>query len=191
MPSKQTSHPASEVFGMVEEVDGKYVLRFERTLDHPIDRVWAALTEPDELEKWLAKAEQLELEDGGQIVLRWQNVITPEQVAEYDIKGLEDPERPRVMHGTITQIDPPRLIEYDSDLHGVLRWELRQDGDGCVLSFTDTVELPDEMRSQVLAGWHSHLDGLEAALAGHPIAVKDWSIEDWAEYRARYAATLD
>jgi uncharacterized protein YndB with AHSA1/START domain len=190
MPSNQTSHPVGETFGTVEQVDEKYVLRFERRLDHPIERVWRALTEPRELEKWMAKAEQLELEEGGKLVLQWQNEITAEQIAEYDIKGIEEPGKPRRVHGTITRLEPPRLIEYKTDVHGLLRWELREDGDGCVLEFSDTLEVPDEMRPQVLAGWHSHLDRLAAALAGRVVDPEDWSIEEWAEHRARYAATL-
>lgn len=34
--------------GTVELTDGKRIIRFERRLAHPIDRVWAALTGPDE-----------------------------------------------------------------------------------------------------------------------------------------------
>ena len=35
--------------GVLEKQEGKDVLRFELHLAHPIERVWAALTEPDEL----------------------------------------------------------------------------------------------------------------------------------------------
>jgi hypothetical protein len=35
--------------GVLEKRDGKDVLRFERHLAHPIERVWAALSEPGEL----------------------------------------------------------------------------------------------------------------------------------------------
>ena len=31
--------------GTVEQIDGRYVLRYERHLPHSMDRVWAALTE--------------------------------------------------------------------------------------------------------------------------------------------------
>jgi hypothetical protein len=33
-------------------VDGTYVLRFERRLAHPPEKVWRALTEPDQLRQW-------------------------------------------------------------------------------------------------------------------------------------------
>jgi len=64
-----TIHPAD---GTLETRDGRHVLRYERRLAHPIDRVWAAVTEPGELRGWLADAE-IDLVAGGQVRLRWLN----------------------------------------------------------------------------------------------------------------------
>ena len=47
----------TDELGTAEVHDGGARLRFERRLRHPIDRVWAALTRPEELEGWLASAE--------------------------------------------------------------------------------------------------------------------------------------
>jgi hypothetical protein len=44
--------------GVLEKKEGKDVLRFERHLAHPIERVWAALTEPGELVGWWGEAEK-------------------------------------------------------------------------------------------------------------------------------------
>ena len=38
--------------GTLETIDGRPALRFQRRLAHPVDRVWRAITEPDELEDW-------------------------------------------------------------------------------------------------------------------------------------------
>ena len=38
--------------GTYETVDNRPALRFERRLAHPIDKVWRAVTEPDELGRW-------------------------------------------------------------------------------------------------------------------------------------------
>src|SRR5215208_1447134 len=161
--------------GTLEIQDDAQVLRFERRLEHPIDKVWAALTKPGELIGWLAEAE-IDLKEGGQVVLRWQNT---------DEEGNQ-----AVMHATITRLDPPRLIEYEGDIHGLLRWELREDGDGCVLSFTNVTPAPEEFRLKVLAGWHIHLDHLEDALAGRPVDRSRWDAEHrptWQEHHDRYA----
>jgi hypothetical protein len=75
----------------------------------------------------------------------------------------------------------------------VLRWELRETGAGCALTFTNTLpeDFADEMAPQTLAGWHSHLDMLADALDGRPIV--DWSrvsLDEWAEIRDRYVEAL-
>ena len=94
--------------GTLERRDDHQVLRFERRLDHPVERVWRALTEPDELAAWLALAE-LELTEGGRVVLTWQNTDPDGNTA--------------VARGTVSALDPPRLLELDTDIHGRLRWE--------------------------------------------------------------------
>jgi uncharacterized protein YndB with AHSA1/START domain len=184
--ASKTRPPAD---GTWEEIDGKHVLRFERRLAHPVERVWAALTEPEQLVQWLAHAEQLDLVEGGRIVLRWKSEISAEEIEKYDIDM--PPERgdgPTVLHGTITRVDPPRLLEWEGDIHGILRWELREQDPGCVLTFTSTLPpLETPMATQALAGWHWHLDALEAALAGHPV---DPSLDEWSAIRERYAAML-
>jgi uncharacterized protein YndB with AHSA1/START domain len=192
-----TSNTASkqEGLGTVEERDGRRALRFERVLDHPVDRVWSALTEPEQLKGWLAAAEELDLVEGGTVVLRWQTTGNREEWESYGVILPDDfdPEVEDVVHGTITAVDPPRLLELDTDRFGILRWELRDQGSGCALTFINVVtdELPDEMTAQVLAGWHSHLDTLADALAGSPrLDWSKWSLSDWAQIRDRYAEAL-
>ena len=97
--------------GVVTEIGGERVLRFERRLRHPVERVWSALTEPAELVKWLAEAE-VDLREGGRVHLRWLNT--------------DDEGNHAVSDGTISQLEPPRLIEYGSSNHGRLRWELEE-----------------------------------------------------------------
>ncbi|MDP9294915.1 MAG: SRPBCC domain-containing protein [Actinomycetota bacterium] len=120
--------------------------------------------------------------EGGRVELRWLNS---------DEQGNR-----AVSHGTIRRLEPPRLLEYDSDIHDLLRWELHEDGDGCRLSLTNTTPAPDEYLTKVLAGWHIHLDHLADALAGHPVDWAAWTPDyrargtgsSWAEHHERYAA---
>jgi uncharacterized protein YndB with AHSA1/START domain len=178
-------------FGTVERTGRMHALRYERRLSHPVETVWEALTEPDRIGEWLAAAEQLELREGGRIALRWQNV--PDDSGEWEAEGVEfddvDPSAPA--RGTITKLDPAHVIEYETDRMGLMRWELREDPAGCVLTFTNVVELPDRYREQTLAGWHIHLDHLEDALAGRPVEWSTWTEDHmghWSEIRDRYAA---
>lgn len=170
-----TYPPTAMANGTVEQIDGRYILRYERHLTHPIDRVWAALTEPEQLEMWLAQAE-IELVRGGRVVLRWLNTDTEGNHA--------------VARGTITQLEPPRLLEIDTDIHGLLRWQLRPNGDGCALTFSSTVGFTEDWLPIVLAGWHAHLDFLADALTGTAMDWPNWPRDHWEELHAGYAAHL-
>jgi uncharacterized protein YndB with AHSA1/START domain len=35
-----------------QQADGRWQLRFTRTLAHPVEKVWRAITEPEHLEHW-------------------------------------------------------------------------------------------------------------------------------------------
>jgi uncharacterized protein YndB with AHSA1/START domain len=175
--------------GSVERREGKHVLRFERRLEHPIERVWAAITEPEQLEGWFGDSE-VDLTEGGKVAVRFKHMISEEEEKEYDIIRPEEFEtaggEPDGFEAVVTALDPPRLLEYEAERFGLLRWELRREGGGCLLTFSNVLTLPDEaMAPQVLAGWHSFLDRLEDALAGDPV---DWSIEYWARIRDTYTS---
>ena len=162
--------------GTLEHRGDGQVIRFERRLAHPVERVWRALTEPDEIAGWLALAE-LDLTDGGRVVLTWQNTDEEGNTA--------------VARGTVSALDAPRLLEFDTDIHGRLRWELEPAGDGTALTFTAEAQLPEEYELKVLAGWHMHLDHLEHVLDGGTIDWPNWSREHmpaWERIRDRYEA---
>jgi uncharacterized protein YndB with AHSA1/START domain len=45
--------------GTLETTGDRHTLRFERRLDHSVERVWRAITEPDELGHWFPPEEAL------------------------------------------------------------------------------------------------------------------------------------
>jgi uncharacterized protein YndB with AHSA1/START domain len=149
-------------------------LVFERRVNHPAERVWAALTEPDQIEAWLARAE-LEPHAGGRVQLRWLNTGDEEVIAR----------------GTVTAFDPPRLLELDTDVQGRLRWELRPDGDRTDLTFTVVLEMPDEHVTKNQAGWHVHHDFLDDWLdEGVRVDWPNWPRERWDAIHERYEASM-
>jgi uncharacterized protein YndB with AHSA1/START domain len=174
--------------GVVTKDDrGRDVIRFERRLSHPIEKVWAALTERSELIKWWGDA-TLELVEGGEFTLRWLNT--------------DDEGNAVAMNSTISDLDPPRLLETTGlwgarkegklvdETEAVLRWELEADGDETVLRFTNTLRLADKERTMVPAGWHYHLDALATALAGGTVDIADpW--EAWEPIHEAYLAQAD
>jgi uncharacterized protein YndB with AHSA1/START domain len=131
-------------------------VRFERRYDFAPEEVWSALTEPERLTRWLANVAELELRVGGRFVLVWQ----------------EDNQR---TDGTVLVLEPGRVLElawtYPDEPDSAVRFELTPDGDGTVL-ILDHRGLPPASIAGYGAGWHSHLDSLEAHLAG---TEADWS----------------
>jgi uncharacterized protein YndB with AHSA1/START domain len=153
-----------------QQSDDTAPIRFVRRLAHPIDKVWQAITQPDEMLRWWGDGE-VDLREGGSFVVRWLNTLEDGTRAE--------------MHATITRLEPPRLLETDGDVHGVLRWELEPDGDATVLTFSSTLALPDEFRTKVLAGWHWHLDALADALDGGRADLVE--LPGWEDVHRGYA----
>jgi uncharacterized protein YndB with AHSA1/START domain len=161
--------------GTVEKIEGGYALRYERYLRHPVEKVWAAITESDRLIDWLGAVE-VDLVEGGAFVIRWLNT---------DAEG-----NTAIARGTITRLDPPHLLEVDTDIHGLLTWQLKADGAGCTLIFSTRSPIPDEYLTKVLAGWHIHIDFLEDALDGRPVDWPNWPLNRWTAHHERYAARL-
>lgn len=47
--------------------DGRPAVRFSRTYDHPVERVWRFVTDADELAQWFPSRAEIELRPGGTI----------------------------------------------------------------------------------------------------------------------------
>lgn len=132
--------------GTLHAQDGAFVLRFERRLPHPPEKVWAALTDPAELRHWFPQDVEADFRPGGKM----QFTFREGQAPPFD--------------GEVLACDPPWLLAYRWSTD-VLRWELRPDGGGCVLTFTDTIE-EEGKAARDGAGWHVCLEALAARLDG-------------------------
>jgi uncharacterized protein YndB with AHSA1/START domain len=89
--------------------------RFERTLPHPPEKVWRALTEEGELEKWFPAKVDGDLEEGAKLHFRFDS--------EPDAEG------------EVTRCDPPHVLTYTMGRE-TLRWELSPIPEGTLLVFT-------------------------------------------------------
>lgn len=64
------------ITGTYEQLDGQPVVRFERTFPHPVEAVWAAVTDPTALEQWFpTTVEFTELRPGEPIAFRFAEVV--------------------------------------------------------------------------------------------------------------------
>jgi uncharacterized protein YndB with AHSA1/START domain len=51
----------------IQKIEDGYVARFDRPLNHSVEKVWAALTENDKLISWMPNLQVEELRKGGTI----------------------------------------------------------------------------------------------------------------------------
>jgi uncharacterized protein YndB with AHSA1/START domain len=139
--------------------NGRTVLRMQRELRHPVEKVWRAITEPGELRGWFPAAVEVDLRLDGPITFTFE----------------DDPDAPVDEHGSgvIRAYEPPRLIEYNWG-DEVLRWELVPSTDGCTLHLTATFD--DRAGSaSFTSGWSLCFDALAGLLSGSSVPGKDYA----------------
>ncbi len=112
--------------GTLETIDGRPALRFERTLAHPVERVWRAVSEPAELERWFPAAAD------------W----TPAKGETFEAYGAT---------GEVTEVDAPHRLAwtFGSERYS---FELAAQDDGCRLVFTHDFDDREPPRRRRPAG---------------------------------------
>jgi uncharacterized protein YndB with AHSA1/START domain len=158
--------------------DGKYVLRFERQLSHPPEKVWRALTEPDQLRRWFP----VDIEGERRVGAKLRFVFREDAPRAADMPELLEHDA-RDLDGEFTEFDPPRLLAYTWG-DEFLRWELEPTADGCRLAFSHTFDErsgiphpagPLKKGARDASGWDVCLGSLEALLdGGAPPADDTW-----------------
>ncbi|MFE2216885.1 SRPBCC family protein [Streptomyces canus] len=134
--------------------DGRPAVRFSRTYDHPVARVWQFVTDADELAHWFPSRAEIELRPGG------------------TIKFSGDPHM-EDSTGRVIAVDQPRHLSFawgGDELHFDLepldekrtRFTLTN-----VLSAADTA-------ARNGAGWDVCLAGLDARAHGRSLEEPQW-----------------
>jgi uncharacterized protein YndB with AHSA1/START domain len=142
--------------------DGRPTLRMERRLGHPAEKVWRALTDPKELSQWYPfRTDEVDLRIGGTIPFQDEGGNTYQAV-------ITELEPLRVLGFRVAEPNTPGGREHDNRL----RFELRDDGDGCLLIFTQ-VFADRPAAASYAAGWQTCLDAMENVLAGDPVPPMD------------------
>ncbi|MDT0344141.1 SRPBCC family protein [Streptomyces litchfieldiae] len=140
--------PQQPVGGALERsADGRrWSLTLERELAHPVEDVWAALTEAERVARWAPFLPGRDLDAPGEVAL--------------PVPGEKGP-GPR---GEVTTLDPPRLLALTWDQDG-LRFALTPTDTGTRLELTHTFAEQEEP-SSFAAGWHLCLAALAGTLYG-------------------------
>ncbi len=125
-------------------------IRKEVTIAVPRERVWAALTQADQLRQWFpTKDARVDLRPGGELYLEWDEMSST---------------------GVIDEIEPPGRLVYRWNPAGTdhpsttVEFTLtdQDDGSGTVLTVVERgfAQLPPEAHSGNVEGWNSELQEL-------------------------------
>ena len=151
--------------GALHRSGERWELRFVRRLPHPPEKVWRALVEPQHLEAWFPTRIEGERKAGAKLRFVFPNDEGP------------------AIDGEMLAYEPPSRLELRWGGDETLRFELRPDGDGTVLTFVDTFDEVGKAARDA-AGWHACLDALGAHLDGEDLPST--AEERWAEVHPRY-----
>jgi uncharacterized protein YndB with AHSA1/START domain len=141
-----------EPLATVDREDGAFVVRFERQLAHPREKVWRVITESEHLEHWMPCDIVGERRAGASIELPFW----PPHVERY---GIEVP----TLDGRIDVWDPPTVFEWwwSTDR---LRFELDEVDGGTRLRFTTWLAPDPDGATNTAAGYHVCLANLASLL---------------------------
>lgn len=143
--NKANINDARSKYGVVRKrEDGRSIVVFERVLNHSVEKVWAAIADPEQRQVWSPGIKFESRKD-----------------ARFDIWFGGDCEGPAHVTGTLSEYDPPHVLQM-----GSIRFELEEADGGCLLRFTDVLwfdgkRTKTEFSNSVLGGWHRFLDKME------------------------------
>lgn len=144
---------ANESLGSIRRTPQGYEAHLERDIEHDIQSVWQMLTVPARLVDWLAPG-TIEPKRGGAAKLNFVD------------SGI-------VINSTVTEFDPPHLLEYSWSSPGEpsrpVRYELQLLAPDRTRLMLTLCSPADEDVARSCAGWEAHLMMLLAAIEGVPI----------------------
>jgi uncharacterized protein YndB with AHSA1/START domain len=157
----------------LDTADNRPVLRFERRLAHPPEKVWKAITDPSEMAHWFPATVRTELRIGAPM--------------RFSFEGRLDVD-PFFEEGEIIEFDSPRVYAFRWN-DSLLRFELVPEASGCRLVFTHTLGGSGTWGDRAsaarhAAGWDGCLAVLAARVDGRtpPPMAGPW----WFERAERY-----
>jgi uncharacterized protein YndB with AHSA1/START domain len=166
--------PSSSPLGQIKVEGESATLVFERHFHHPVDAVWNAITDADELSEWYFSRGRIEPRLGGKV--------------EFSLG-------PAHVTGSVLVWDPPRVFEHEWIVDradrpvipqgdfGIIRWELDSIGDETILRLTHR-KLPGALARNLIVGVHVRLDRLDAFLDQRSQLFWKTHVDD---VQARYA----
>jgi uncharacterized protein YndB with AHSA1/START domain len=153
--------------GTYVEIDGRPAVRFERIYPQSRERVWQAVTSPEEMRHWFPSPEvSIDAQEGGSITLSG------------------DPYDPQARTTAVLAWDPPRRFAFvwgEDELH----FTLTDVAQGCRLELVDIMSA-EGAAARNAAGWELCLEQLAMAVAGTPGSVDAEDLADFLPVLERY-----
>ncbi|SMD01814.1 SRPBCC family protein [Pedobacter africanus] len=156
------------------------VIRFERNLPGPIEKVWAYLTQSEKRGKWLAKGE-MELFEGGKVELCFvHSELSP--LPDVVPEKYKDMDPCHQQTDTMLKVDVPHLLAFTWGSSSAVTFELSEAENGRVNLVITHRNLSNATELiSTASGWHNHLEILLASLEGttpQPFWKRHTELED-------------
>ena len=172
MTEREKYMPGPAGGAQLEKEGEKWKLIIIREFRHSPDKVWQALTDPEQLREWAPFEADGSLARSGTTV----NLTT------VGVPG------PLVSATRVTRAEAPKLLEYSWGGND-MRWELEAIGGGTRLTLWSSIDR--HFSSMGAAGWHICFDVMDHLLGGSPIgrivAGDALKFEGWQRLNAEYA----
>lgn len=155
---------AEEANDTMEASDGRSAVHLDRTLSHPIDKVWRAVTESGHLAQWFPAQVEIEMTPGGTVT--------------FDQGGGE------LMYGKVISLDPPHQITFSWG-DDVLSFDLASEDGATRLRMTHAFD-DRAGGASFAAGWQACLAALAPVLADEPLPAPGRMVERHEELVHRF-----
>lgn len=142
----------------IQFVEGWYIAKMERQINHSVEKVWDMLTINDQLAKWFSELRAGELHEGGFMAF----YMSTTEIEKLEISEFVD-------HSILA-------FEWFGD---TVQFELKRNSEDCLLTFTQKFHEINEQKRKDLAGWHVCLDVIVALLDGKTIDSRKKQWEKW------------
>lgn len=132
--------------GKVSKENDGIKVSFERLLHHPIEKVWDAITNPEQMKHWFTDVD-MELRPGATITIKFRD------------------EAQSLTYGEVVRVEYPNLFVWTWEGE-LAEWQLSKIDDQTTLLKFDYSKMTDEYAVQAPAGFHQLLDRLSERLDG-------------------------
>lgn len=137
------------------------VLKIQRLLPGPIERVWSYLTESELRRKWLAAGDMV-LAPGAEFEFTWRN----NELTDPPGTLPEGASAEHSMRCRFLEVDAPHLLKFTWGVASEVTFTLEPAGEDVLLTVLHRGAPDRNVLLSVSSGWHMHLDVLVAAMTG-------------------------